>query len=111
MNRTQVYKLIDGERDYQDSRWGATLSSDRVPVPQQSNGGDRSIDEFILYIKGYADDAVQVAAHFGDPNAKLDPVRKIAALCVACMEQHGAPERERRGPFASTNDAATEAKS
>lgn len=92
MQREDVYKLVDGERDYQDSRWGGTLSSGRKPTDDQ-NGGDRSIDEFILYIKGYTDDAVQVASHFGDAAKKLDPIRKIAALCVACMEQHGAPSR------------------
>lgn len=94
MKRSRVYRLINGERDYQDSRWGSTLSSGRSPGIEEE-GGMRSIDEFILYIKGYTDDAVNVASHFGESDKKLDPIRKIAALCVACMEQHGAPARRK----------------
>jgi hypothetical protein len=88
ITREAVYSIIDGERNYQDSRWGTTASSGRP------GAGERSIDEFILYISGYANDAVNVASHFGDPQKKLDAVRKVAALCVACMEQHGAPRRD-----------------
>lgn len=87
MNRQYVYSLIDGERNYQDFKWGSSGSSGT-----QGNG-DRTIDEFILYIYGYAQDAVKEASHFGDASKKLDVVRKVAALCVACMEQHGAPAR------------------
>lgn len=87
MTREDVYKVIDGERAYQDSRWGSTKSSGR------EGAGERSIDEFILYIAGYANDAQQVASHFGDADEKLAVVRKLAGLCVACMEQHGCPPR------------------
>lgn len=86
-DRQEVYKIIDGERDYQNSRWGNTLSDDRP------GNGTRTTDEFALYILGYTNDLVQNASHFGDPTAKLHIVRKIAALCVACMEQNGAPPR------------------
>ncbi len=93
MNRDLVYKIIDSERDYQDSRWGNTLSGNRTPGPDQ-NGGDRSVDEFVTYIVGYADDLLREASHFADTEKKLAVIRKIAGLCVACMEQHGAPYRE-----------------
>ncbi len=92
MKREDVYRLVDGERDYQDSRWGSTLSSDREPVPG-TQGGDRTIDEFALYIAGYSDDLIREASHFGGAENKLAIVRKLAGLCVACMEQHGAPQR------------------
>jgi hypothetical protein len=92
ISRQQVYGIIDSERNYQDSRWGATLSGDRAPAAGQS-GGDRSVDEFILYIAGYTNDAVHNASHFAKAEDKLAIVRKIAGLCVACMEQHGAPTR------------------
>jgi hypothetical protein len=90
--RQEVYAALDSERDYQDSRWGATLSANRVPGPGQE-GGDRSLDEFVLYMKGYVDDAVAKASHFVDKVAVLDIIRKVTALGVACMEQHGAPRR------------------
>jgi hypothetical protein len=93
VTRQAVYAAIDSERDYQDSRWGATLSGDRVPGPGQS-GGDRSLDEFILYIAGYTNDAVHNASHFSNTEEKLNIVRKIAGLCVVAMEQHGAPMRQ-----------------
>lgn len=90
IDRDGVYIAIDTERDYQDEKWGATLSGGR------SGNGDRTVDEFALYIAGYTDDLVKIASHFGNEADKLHIIRKIAGLCVACMEQHGAPIRERK---------------
>lgn len=90
--RTDVYAAIDSEREYQDSRWGATLSGNRPPAIG-TTGGDRSVDEFSLYIVGYADDLLREGAHFANTETKLNIIRKIAGLSVACMEQHGAPLR------------------
>ena len=87
MNRSDVYELIDGERDYQDAKWCSNRSSG------EAGNGERTIDEFSLYILGYAQDAARLASHILDRNLKLAEIRKVAALCVACMEQHGAPER------------------
>ena len=92
MNRTDVYAVIDGERAYQDSRWGSTYSGDR-PADGIMPGGHRTIDEFSLYIIGYANDLLIEGAHFAESEKKLAIIRKIAGLCVACMEQHGAPKR------------------
>ncbi len=88
VSRQDVYFAIDSERDYQEEVWGATQSSD------EPGNGDRTLDEFALYIVGYSDDLLRNASHFGSPKAKLDIIRKVAGLCVAAMEQHGAPERE-----------------
>lgn len=92
-SREEVYAALDSERNYQDSRWGGTLSGDREPFAGQK-AGDRTVDEFILYIAGYTGDLVQNASHFADTQSKLDIVRKVGALCVATLEQHGAPKRE-----------------
>ena len=89
--RTKVYKAIDSEREYQDKIWDGTASSKNPSI--EKGGLDRTIDEFALYIKGYSDDLVQIASHSDDPNKKLDVIRKVAGLCVACMEKHGAPKR------------------
>lgn len=88
MQRSDVYKLIDGERDYQDCKWGNSLSSSRP------GNGERTIDEFILYIFGYATELMNIGATMAEPEIKLSFVRKIGGLCVGCMEQHGAPPRE-----------------
>jgi hypothetical protein len=78
MIRKSVYKAIDTERDYQDTKWG-----------DPSGDGSRSIDEFALYISGYTNQLVHIASTTSDSEAKLDVMRKIAGLCVACFEQHG----------------------
>lgn len=84
-----MYEAIDSEMTYQQNKWGATESSGRPGV-----GGARTLDEFALYIRGYSEDLAKIASHALDPNEKLDFVRKVAGLCVAAMEQHGAPHRK-----------------
>ena len=83
--RSAVYRALDSERAYQDSKF----------ENQEDRGGaiDRSLDEFILYIKQYADEAGALTTHENEEEA-LNFVRKVGALCVGCMERHGAPQRE-----------------
>lgn len=97
--RSDVYRAIDSERNYQDSRWGKTLSGDRPPTELQP-GGTRTVDEFALYIVGYAHKLLDNASTFAITKDKLNIIRKISALGVACMEQHGAPMRDSRKPVA-----------
>ena len=85
--RPNVYAAIDSEREYQDKKWGGARSSGTA------GNGERTLDEFSSYIYGYATDLQYLASHELDPVKKLDFVRKVAGLCVACMEQHGAPPR------------------
>lgn len=87
MTRADVYAVLDGERDYQDARWGGTLSGERP------GDGSRSVDEFVLYMEGYMREAVHLASHSADKNTTLDVLRKVVALGVACFEQHGVPPR------------------
>ncbi len=90
MTREDVYHALDSERNYQDIRWAGSAGS------QKSGMGalDRTLDEFALYIRGYAEKLATIASHTDDPNEKLDHVRKVGALCVSCMEAHGAPHRQ-----------------
>ena len=81
--RQAAYAAINSERDYQDDLW---TDMDRTAI-------DRSLDEFILYIKQYADEAGALTTH-GDETEALHFVRKVGALCIGCMEKHGAPRRE-----------------
>lgn len=83
--RSQVYAALNSERAYQDKRWSAEEYG--------AEAIDRSLDEFILYIQQYAAEAGALATH-GDEAEALNFVRKVGALCVGCMERHGAPQRE-----------------
>lgn len=83
--RNAVYAALDSERDYQDDKF----SVERVG----REAIDRTFDEFILYIKQYADEAGALTTHENEDEA-LHFVRKVGALCVGCMEKHGAPQRE-----------------
>jgi hypothetical protein len=78
MNRADVYKLLDGERAYQESLW---------PAPH-------SVGDYLTMLRYYgrlADAAWTVNS--GDQPA-LNVIRKITAIGVHCMEEHGAPQRE-----------------
>ncbi len=82
-DRSAVYKAIDGEREYQNIRW----------TRQSPN---RTIDEWAMYLQVYSSEMCSIAAHTGDSERaveKLDYLRKIAAMAVAAMEQHGVTER------------------
>lgn len=87
ISREKVYAAIDSERDYQDRKWGHTGSSG------QAGDGSRTLDEFIMYIDGYTRDLVDYASHESNAAEKLKRLRKVAGLCVAAMEQHGALKR------------------
>ena len=87
--RLLAFEAINSERDYQDDRWKDYQGLDRV----HTCATDRSLDEFILYIKQYADEAGALSTH-GDETEALNFVRKVSTLCVGCMEKHGAPRRE-----------------
>ena len=83
-SRATVYLAIDSEREYQDKRWLG---------PDRDHFADHTVDEFILYISGYTNDLVHLGSHVDQKEEKLNFIRKVGALCVAAMEQHGAPYR------------------
>lgn len=87
-DRADVFKAIDSERDYQDSRWNPeTTTSD----------GLHSLEEWYVYIEDYVSEAKHALSRLprqeGDPKA-LDIMRKVATMAVCAMEQHGAPQRK-----------------
>ncbi len=85
--REEVYQVIDGERDYQESRWNISTTN---------TAGNHSVTEFLVYMRDYVEEALHHVSRHADPGASdiaLNSVRKVAALGVACMEQHGVLRR------------------
>lgn len=86
-SRMEIYKAIDGERAYQDGWKDPTLTTSQ---------GLHSVQEFLTYIESYTREAIEIGCRRPDPAALehgLHALRKIAALAVAAMEQHGVRER------------------
>lgn len=86
MKRNKVYKRIDEERAYQYDKWG-----DNPHTPA----------EFLVYMQDYMTEAFSHASRVPDPASTemvMEDIRKITAMGVACMEQHGVRSRD-QGPF------------
>lgn len=89
MDRKQVYELIEGERSYQDKRWG--------PETTASGGRHYQPEEWIVFIEDYLTEAKHILAREAAPECDLKAmaiIRKIAAMCVAAMETIDTPARE-----------------
>jgi hypothetical protein len=83
MKREDVYKLIDGEREYQES----------LP-PARTDGKEHSVGEYLVMLKVYTDKALEAWTSGAGDTAALDVVRKCAGIAIHCIEDHGAPERK-----------------
>ena len=86
LDRTDVYKCIDAERNYQDMRWNTNLRKNEVP------DNEKSVAEWINYIEFHLQKAKNAVYHLQTQEA-LAEIRKVSALGVRTMEIHGAPER------------------
>ena len=90
MKRSDVYKLIDGEREYQDKKWTPeTTTSDGV----------HSAEEWLVYIEDYANEAKHILSSKSNKDAAfpvMDIMRKIAGMAVCAMEQHETLPRKQR---------------
>jgi hypothetical protein len=89
MKRKDVYKLIDGERDYQDSIWNEVTTD---------SGGQHSVGEWLVFIQDYLTEAINIYSRNPEPFAKtraMENIRKISAMCVCAMEQIETPERKK----------------
>jgi hypothetical protein len=90
--RADVYKAIDGEREYQQ-KWEDAESK-----------GKHETGAFILFMEHYLQEARRLESTLENggnhiqkvhgAEGSLDFVRKVTALGVACMEQNGAPPRD-----------------
>lgn len=85
MERKEVYAAIDSEREYQKLKWGG--SEDFVELT-------RDTGSFLTLMRCHLDEAtVKFTKQPNDLDA-IQSVLKVAALAVACMEQHGVFPRD-----------------
>lgn len=76
--RSEVYRVIDGEREYQNS-----LTSDRT------DGCIKSVGDYILMMEHYIQAArTEWCSEAGNVEA-LRNIRKVAGIAVRCMQEHG----------------------
>ena len=81
MKREDVYKLIDGEREYQDSRWNADTTA---------SAGLHSPEEWVMYMEDYLTEAKHILSRENVQTAypkAMEIVRKVAAMAICAMEQ------------------------
>lgn len=86
LERPDVYKRIDGERDYQDLMWSPRREADGTPDEE------KPVAEWINYIEYHLAKAKEKVYHL-DTKGALAEIRKVTALGVRTMEIHGCPER------------------
>jgi len=84
MERKEVYKNLDKERDHQDNNWICRNSVDDK---------DKPISEWIIYIEHHLNQAKNNLYYLNQVEA-LAEIRKVTALGVVTLEIHGCPERE-----------------
>lgn len=77
--RQEAFAAVDGELEYQLAKFGEN---------------PHEIDAFATYIRQYSKILDEVATQPSEPWEKLTVMRKIAAIAIRCMEQHGAPKRD-----------------
>lgn len=83
--REEVYRVIDGERDYQEN-----LPSNRSEDVKRT----RVVSEYLTMLDHYVRHAQDAWTTRAGIEVPLHDMRKIAALAVCCMEEWGAKPRE-----------------
>jgi hypothetical protein len=88
MKRIEVFELINGEREYQDSIWNSETTA---------SGGKHSPEEWIMYIEDYLLEAKHILSRENVQSSypkAMAILRKVASMAVCAMEQIDTPKRE-----------------
>jgi len=85
VTRNDVYKAIDTERDYQ----AQVISTD----PSICKVIPKSVGDYLTMMQGYMNRTFETWVSTAGNEPTLHFIRKVAAIAVKCMEQHGAPSR------------------
>lgn len=80
--RELVYNAIDVERDYQDNLG-----------PERTDNRPHSVYAYLVMFDSYLRKAIDGWTNNAGDKVALDNIRKLAAICVRCLEDHGAPHR------------------
>lgn len=86
MNR-YVEEAIDSEVEYAVGLWESLPKSER-PL----GDAEKPVEFWLMHIRRYLRQAEE-GCYGTDKTDALVAIRKIAALCVRCMEHQGAPYR------------------
>lgn len=89
-SRQKVYEIIDGERDYQDSKWDI------------QTGLNKPTESYIVYMQAYLNQAIKDISFASGDQKALDSLRKVVSLGIACFEVNGVPPRTTTSPVQST---------
>lgn len=82
--RAEVYAAIDSEREYQNA-----LGPDRRAASENRF----SVGDWLVMMKVYVDKALVAWTDNPGTDAAMNAIRKVSAIGVAAMEEHGAPKR------------------
>ncbi len=85
MERKEVYELIDGEREYQN-----TVRKENEQETREDE--EKSVADFILYMENKLAEAKHHIYYLSN-EAAMDSIRKVTGLGVAAMEAFGANPR------------------
>jgi len=86
--REEIFDAIDDERIYQDNKWNSSTTLSE---------GKHEMESFLFYLDYYRDSLKPILSTRSQADGyeeALPILRKMAALLVACMEQHGVKARE-----------------
>ncbi len=84
MERSDVYRLIDGEREYQEDLEGDGSRHD---------GHQHTVGDYLVMLNSYIQKANSAWTDNGTDVPALEVIRKIAGICVHCMEDYNTNAR------------------
>lgn len=87
MDRNDVYKAIDTEREYQAKVWGVETPEGNVEI-------HKPVEAYILYMEEYLAKARTAISHDIGTDTALEMLRKVVGLGVVCFEQNGVKPRD-----------------
>lgn len=79
MNRQDVYKILDSEREYQKKKWS------------ENHESQNSLNDYLSYMEFYLQ---QCQSNLSVTDTKLDNLRKLTAVGIAAMEKFGGNPRD-----------------
>lgn len=83
-SRSEVYAAIDSERNYQES------FIEKDPTRCDSSLPEHSVGDYLTMLTTYVRKSQDGWTLNAGNSVALDEIRKIAAIAVHCMEDHGA---------------------